>query len=96
MRARKCGLSRETFWDSTIRELARELAIARELELERHNDRMRYAWTIAALSRARKFPPLRELLIGEPRRQSRRELSGALAVLSAQYGIPIVRRHYGR
>lgn len=94
MRARQIGLSRDTFYDSTLRELAREFAIAREVAREAHNRAMHEAWTIAALTRVHRFPSRPPFLVGDdtPARPSRDGILGALAVLSAQYGIPIVRR----
>ena len=55
---------------------------------------MQLAYMTAYLTRVKDFPPLRKLLIREaaPRVSERTALQGALAILSAQYGIPIVRR----
>lgn len=70
------GLSPETFWKITPRELKAHLDGASKRMTREHDARAWLAWHTAALPLAKKFPPLKDLQIGKPaasRRQTWQE-----------------------
>jgi hypothetical protein len=75
-------------WDLCHRELFREIVVWGERERLRHNHEMTLAWQMANLTRAKKLPDLRRLLIAAPneKAQSFTEQRTMLETLSARYG----------
>jgi hypothetical protein len=88
IRGRLIGLSREEFWDLTLRELIREFVVHRRRQMERHDDEMSIAWTTAALMRQEKLPKLEKLLIRKQqmRQQTPAEQRAAMQTLAASMG----------
>lgn len=62
------GLDVELFWRSTIRTVKLVIAARQAAEREQENARIRLAWNIANLSRARRLPKPSSLYVKEPRR----------------------------
>jgi hypothetical protein len=88
IRARLIGLSRDEFWDLTLRELVREFVVHRRRQMDRHDDEMSIAWTTAALMRQDKLPKLEKLLIRNQRlrQQTPHEQRAVFNQLAASMG----------
>jgi hypothetical protein len=70
-----------------MRELYRELVVAKRRTEDEHDERMTLAWTIAGLSRQKKLPNLKTLLAKrKPRPQTAGEMRTILHMLAGQYG----------
>jgi len=70
--------------------LFREFALIKEIEEDRHDERMVLAWMIAGLSRQTKLPRIETLLSKRHTGpQTVGQLKGMLQQLSARYGIPL-------
>jgi hypothetical protein len=70
-----------------MRELFREFVVAKRTAEDKHDERMTLAWTTAALSKQRKLPSLKTLLVKRrPRQQTAGEMRTILHMLAAQYG----------
>lgn len=75
----------------------REFVVAQQRQEDDRDRDTVVAYSIAALSRAKKLPDLRVLLARNKRRkQTVSEQKSMLHILSAQYGIPLRRRPKGR
>jgi hypothetical protein len=84
-------LSADQIWDSTIRELFRELVVAvrRAREDVQHDKAL--AYYVAALSRLDRLPPLERWLAVLPRRQTVAQQRHVVEHLSERLGIPLRR-----
>ena len=95
LRARQCGLSRDEFWNQySLRDLCREFVVAKRKAMEHYDDLMMLAWTTAMLTRAKKIPALKDLLVSRKsssRKQSWAEQKAALSMISARFKIPVQR-----
>lgn len=74
-----------------MRQLFRELVVARERAMDQHDRMVTHAWLSAMLHRQpKKLPALKTLLARrEAQPQSTGQMRTMLHVLSAQYGLPM-------
>lgn len=71
------GLDPSPFWGLTLRQITLMMEAAAERNRRAHNDRAWLAWTGAALSRAKRLPKLKTLMVAKrgakPRPQTAEE-----------------------
>lgn len=83
-------MSRDTFWDSTVRELFRDIVAAIEAQALQRDREIALAWNTAALTRVKEMPKLESLLSKERRsmrdRQSDAEQEAICHVIAANFG----------
>lgn len=75
-----------------MRQLFREFTVARQRLQDDADQAIRLAWMMAALSRAKKMPPLASLLSTRHRKQRPEEQLLVMRKISAVLGIPLKER----
>lgn len=87
--AKRCGLAHGAVWALTPREWYRELIVWKEREERLTNRLSTAAWMVANLSRAKKLPDLRKILVGDAAKtkpQTAAQKRQMLHTLSSQFG----------
>jgi hypothetical protein len=82
------GYDLDSFWDQTPRTLSLAFAAYDETQVNDYNGRAWLAWHMAALSRSKKLPPLRNLMskVTTPKSAMEEQIAGLVRWVRATGG----------